>query len=229
MDKITKKYGHYFTFPLKFLHVSPAEYKERFAKIIHWAIYALILRDTSAYSASNYDKEQRIRTKLNFKGGKLSEWKSDWKELQNLMTGGEIFTSVKTDYLFEARDGKLNPDLLLLVAAVKSVIGKYNFKHTYMMTIVQRMYGNPDHLTRHSFNKLCNTACAKGMMTKLPAGRGFYVSIRYKSDQLAEAVMSRITRYQAEMQKQVEAGKKIAALKRNYQIRIERAPNSVIN
>ena len=210
---MTTKHGHYFTFPLKFLHVPPGEYSERFGRIIHWAINETIRRGNVDQKASDQDKENWVREKLCINRGNTASWEKGWNELQKLITGGEIYTSVKTAYLFDARDGKLDPDLLLLVAAVRSKIGKNNFKHTNRQEIVCRMYGDPNKLKRHAFDTLCDKAYRKGMMTRISAGRGYFVSIRYNCKQLADEVIRRKAKHQMSKQERAEAGKEITTWK----------------
>jgi len=208
----------YFTFPLKFLHVPPAGYKIRFDLILRWSIYEFLRRTKFLDPETPVtEKERWIRRALNFSGGNIASWKAGWDTLQELVTGGEVYTSIFADYLFEARDGGLDPNLLLLTAAIRSVIGpKRRFAKTNRQVIVERMFGSPYRLTRYSFDKLCLAASNRGMMTRIPAGRGFYVSICLKTDQLKQAVMDRVKNYEAKKLEQIEAGRQVANLKRTY-------------
>ena len=215
-DKDTDYRYKYFTFPLKFLHVPPVGYKQRFDLVVQWSIYEFIRRTKFLDQKTPIaEKERWVRQALNIEGGDMVTWENGWSALQELVTGKEIFTSVKTDYVFEARDGGLDPNLLLLTAAIRSVIGpKRRFAKTNRQVIVARMFGSPDRLTRYSFDKLCLAASNRGMMTRIPAGRGFYVSICLKTDQLKQAVMDRVKNYEAKKLEQIEAGRQVANLKR---------------
>lgn len=220
----------YFTFPLKFLHVPPAGYKIRFDLILRWSIYEFLRRQTFDPETSVEEKERWISKVLDFDGGSLDSWQAGWQTLQKLIEGREMYTSVRTSYLFEARDGELDPNLLLLVAAVRSIIGpKRRFVKTNRLAVVGRMYGNPDRMTRYKFDKLCDTAVGRGMLSRIPAGRGFYVSIRYDVDKLVSAVESRVNKEKTIRQQQVEAGRRIAMLKLQWNCKLKKNPQLIYN
>ena len=216
-DKSTQNHGHYFTFPLMFLWVEPDEFKSRCGLIVGWSIIRFI--ESGAMNGTNDQRYKQAQAALNFSGGTYKGSKDSYDVLQRIVKAGTIYTSVKTSYLFDARDGKLLPDLLLLIAAVRPIIGKRNFTKTYREVILERMYnGMPwAKLTRYSFDKLFNAASSKGMVTRIPAGRGYYVSIRWSTEQLKKRIIERVTIYQEQKKLQADSGKEIAALKRSYQ------------
>lgn len=223
MNKDTKKHGQYFTFPLKFLWVTPEEIKQRCNQITAWSViwYTINrIHDMDREKAFNEAQKQLHVVQFDYNWS----WQK-YQELNKLITGGEIYTSVKTSYLFDTREGKFNPDLLRLVAAVKSVIGKRNFAKTYRNIIVQRMYGEDSgRMTRYSFNKLCDEAISRRMFTRIPAGRGFFVSTRYDVTDLHKVITTKIKNYHEKKIRAAEAGQDIAMLKREYQQKYRKTP-----
>ena len=117
--------------------------------------------------------------------------------------------------MFDCRNGEMEDDLLLLIAAVRSIIGQRNFCKSYREVITRRMYGGDGHnLSRWRFDKLFNKAQTRHLCTRVPAGRGFYISVRYRTDQLVLAVENRITKRQAELQRISEGERRLKNLKK---------------
>lgn len=173
----------------------------------------------------NNEIEDRIRKKLHFAHGCLGSWSAAHEKLSSMIADGDIYTSVNTSYLFDARDGKLDTDLLFLVAAVKSIIGfKRNFAKSNRDTIVTRMYGgSPDKLKRYAFIKLFDTATAKRMCTRIPAGRGFFISIRYDTNALGEAVYDRKEKYLQHKLDQAQWAHDIGSMEKGLKAQIKRS------
>ena len=158
---------------------------------------------------------------LNFTGGTLQDTEKSFRAMKIISMTGDIYTSVKTSYLFDARNNGLQFELLLLVAAVKSVIGfKRNFTKTYREVLIRRMYGCDKPINRYQFNKLIDHATSRGLFTLIPAGRGYYVSIRYKVDELKEQLKLRINKYESQRIKRIKAGKDLMNLRKELRNKI---------
>ena len=102
-------------------------------------------------------------------------------KLNNAVKERDIYTSLKTDYLFDVLNGKFPFSLLILLAAVKSVIGKKNFTKTYMDVLIKRMYGHPITITRYMFNKLIRQARERKLFLMIAVRRGYYVSTKIRN------------------------------------------------
>ena len=107
---------------------------------------------------------------------------------------GDIPTSLKIDYLIDARDGKLDFKHLLLVAAVKSILGEKNFHSTTNLYVYKRMMGDCPwrELTRYWIDKLFKEAMRKNLLSKVSGGpgfKGYYVSIKYRPVELGNQVI----------------------------------------
>jgi hypothetical protein len=204
----------YFTFPIKFLWPANYEDKEKtITECIRYSIY-LYMKSGECGSGTLETKLDIARKKLHFSGSTIHAITETGEFLSKTVNEDEIITSVKTSYLFEARDGKLKLDLLLLLAAIKSIIGRRNFAKAYKNLIIYRMYGYDASITRYKFNKLVSAAIARRMLTVISAGRGYFVSIRYTPGELAEAVKEKIIKYSAKQAEVAKAGHDIQALKR---------------
>lgn len=107
-------------------------------------------------------------------------------------TTGETPTSVKTQYLHEVAAGTFDPELLLLIAAVKSKMFYGNYTRTTYPELMKRMYdGRPWRIiTRRFYDRLMNEAIERKMLVKIKSWRSFYISIRYTADQLASAIIA---------------------------------------
>jgi len=132
---------------------------------------------------------------------------------------GEPPTSVKKSYLADAMNGKLAPELLLLLAAAKSIIGNRNFTKTGNAFIVERMFGgNPwRRPTRYWLDQLFETAMVRGILAKVPDRRGYYISIKLKPDTLSKAVIESL-KYKADKRSAAQkASQEIADFKKSLQ------------
>jgi hypothetical protein len=133
--------------------------------------------------------------------------------------GKDIPTSIKRNYLNDVRDGKLDPELFLLLAAVKSIIGKQNFTRTTLVFLVKRMFGDVPWRkpTRYWLDKLIETAMIKGMMSKVACRhgcRGFYITIRYKPEDLSRKVIEQMAIRKEKIRTVKAAGLKVAEYKK---------------
>jgi hypothetical protein len=125
---------------------------------------------------------------------------------------GDIPTSVKTSYLIDVINDRLDPELLLLLAAVKSIIGYKNYARTTRAFIFKRMYGgNPwRKLTRYFFEKLRDIAVEKNMLVMITTFPGFYVSIRHTVDELEKEICEYLKKRNEKKQKSKDAAKRIS-------------------
>ena len=107
-------------------------------------------------------------------------------------TTGDIPTSVKTQYLHEVAAGTFDPELLLLIAAVKSKMFYGNYTRTTYLELMKRMYGGRPWriITRRFYDRLMNEAIERKMLVKIKSWKSFYISIRYTADQLASAIIA---------------------------------------
>jgi hypothetical protein len=107
-------------------------------------------------------------------------------------TTGETPTSVKTQYLIEVAAGTFDPELLLLIAAVKSKMVYGNYTRTTYPELMKRMYGGRPWriITRRFYDRLMNEAIERKMLVKIKSWKSFYISIRYTADQLASAIIA---------------------------------------
>ncbi len=132
---------------------------------------------------------------------------------------GIIPTSVKRDYLVEAREGKLNPEYLLLLAAVKSILGKRNFTRTTNATVFKRMMGIDPwrKFTRYWMDKLFTETMMKNMLTKVSGGpgcKGYYVSIRYRPEELSKKIKKMMLAYHEKKERTKKAADEIAEFRK---------------
>ena len=227
MNKGIKNHGHYFTFPLKLLWFNdPAKYKQAIADCINYSIFEFM--ESGQCGRSIMEKLTNSKELLNFSGERsYADYSKDHKRISQTITKGDIYTSVKTSYLFDARDGKLQLELLLMVAAIKSIIGhKRNFAKAYTAVIIRRMYGHEMPLSRRQFTKLVSDGMAKRMFNLIPAGRGYYVSIRFTAAELKETVMQRITKYEGKRIEAAQAGKDIRTLKNQLKAEYKQIPKT---
>lgn len=227
MSKFNENNGHYFTFPLKLLWVKdPTKYKQAIQDCIDYSIYKF-MKSGKCGEGDGSSKLERAHELLHFSGGDIGTICETGRRITQTINPGDIYTSVKTSYLFDARDGKFQIELLLLVAAVKSIIGhKRNFTNTNMLFILRRMYGRDYTMSRHKFNKLKDNALSRRILTIIPASRGYYVSIRYSASELKEAVIQRITKYESKKIEAAQAGKDIAILRRQLKAPNQRIPKT---
>jgi hypothetical protein len=222
MDKGSQK-GHYFTFPLKFLWFDPVEKEENLNKVIAWSIYKFMIEKCSP--GNDKERYKKAQSFLSFHGNNLNSTLRLYNEMNYELTPGDIYTSIKTSYLFEARDNVFPFELLVLLAAVKSVIGhKHNFKKTYQKFLIRRMYGTDKPINRYQFNKLIDNATARGLFALIPAGRGYYVSIRYKSNELREQVKQRIIKYEGKRNERAEASRELMNLRKELRNKYKKTP-----
>ena len=227
MSKYTENHGHYFTFPLKLLWVNdPAKYKQTIQDCIDYSIYKF-MQSGKCGNGTDSAKLKIAHELLSFHGGAIAQYNSTGHRISQTITQGDIYTSVKTSYLFDARDNILKLELLLMVAAIKSIIGhKRNFTKAYTAVIIRRMYGHEMPLSRRQFTKLVSDGMAKRMFTLIPAGRGYYVSIRFTSNELKEKVMQSITKYEGKRIEAAQAGKDIRTLKKQLYAEYKQIPKS---
>lgn len=162
-----------------------------------------------------YQHDQALSI-LNVEGSNIESRLKRYNELQEFYysfitnNGPDAWTSVKTTYLFDARDGKLPVDLFRLVAAVKSIIRKRNFCQTYKVVILRRMFGckgikefnslhgNVEDLPlfkRKTWDKLLRTAEQRNLLTYLPTTRGYYVSIKYDEEKLRKEATAKLKQF----------------------------------
>lgn len=227
MDKYTKNRGYYFTFPLKLLWVTdPSEYKQTIQDCIDYSIYKFMMSGKCG-DGNDSSKLLKARKLLNFSGGVCNVYSNAGRKIAPTINKGDIYTSVKTSYLFDARENLLKTELLLMVAAIKSIIGhKRNFAKAYTAVIIRRMYGYEKPVSRRQFTKLVSDGMAKRMFTLIPAGRGYYVSIRYTAEQLKHEVTSRITKYEGKRIEAAQAAKDIRAVKKQLQAEYQKIANT---
>jgi len=224
MSKFTENHGHYFTFPLKLLWFNdPAKHKQTIQDCIDYSIYKF-MESGKCGDGTDSSKLKKAHELLSFSGGTIDRYKNTGRRISQTITKGDIYTSVKTSYLFDARDSKLQIELLLLVAAIKSIIGKRNFAKAYTAVIIRRMYGHEMPLSRRQFTKLVSDGMAKRMFTLIPAGRGYYVSIRFTVNELKEKVTQSITKYEGKRIEAAQAGKDIRTLKKQLYAEYKQIP-----
>lgn len=231
MSKDNEFAGHYFTFPLKFIWVfykdletTDSEITERLQEIISYSIYWYMCNHLKEITNIS-ERYEKAKKDLNIHGGTLEVTTSNYKKLQSMVTGREIYTSVKTAFLLDARDGKFPFNTLLLICAVKSLIGTRNFCRTNREAIIKRMFGTNSgkNFSRRQFDNLRVSSAQKGLLTIISAGRGYYVSVRYKPKQLAEEVKKHIEKYKiTEQQLKV---KEISNFKKNLKTGIKISSN----
>ena len=181
-------------------------------------------------SCIEFYKHLQVKKILNITGGSIENNYNDFETLNSFLHefehtyGSDAWTSVKTSYLFDARDGKLPIDLFRLVCAVKSVIGKRNFNKTYKNVILRRMFGakKPDLMQpedkenyeflsrRRQWNNLIDKAEQRNLLTFIPANRGYFVSIKYNNEKLRDEVIKR-TKISRRKMKIIQYPKKIKA------------------
>lgn len=144
--------------------------------------------------------------------------------------GKDVWTSVKTDYLLDAREGKLPENLFRLSCAAKSIIGKRNFTKTYKSVIVMRMMGaksnnvlhemleDPDIYerykrisSRYHIDKLLSNAVDRRLLSKIGDHRGIFISIKYSTEKLGEEILKKTTARQLIKSQEREARNKIFA------------------
>lgn len=204
----------YFTFPLKFLWEKRIDKGPLLNMIIDWSIYNFMI--TKLHENTDEEKYVTVQNLLNFEGGSLVQTKANFSTLNSSVTTNEIYTSVKTTVLFDVRNEIVPFNHLLLLAAVKSVIGKRNYNLTYKNVLIKRMYGNRRSITRYSFNKLMDAVINRGFFQKIPAGRGYYVSTKYRDiEEFEKAIVRNIKKYKTKKVKSNEAGRRILIEKRN--------------
>ncbi len=215
MSKYTENHGHYFTFPLKLLWFNdPVNQKKTIQDCIDYSIWKF-MDSGKCGNGTDSSKHKKAQELLNFSGGTIDKYKNTYSRISQTITKGDIYTSVKTSYLFDARENILKLELLLMVAAIKSIIGhKRNFAKAYTAVIIRRMYGHEMPLSRRQFTKLVSDGMAKRMFTLIPAGRGYYVSIRFTVNELREKVTQSITKYEGKRIEAAQAGKDIRTLKK---------------
>ena len=225
MSKFTENHGHYFTFPLKLLWFNdPAKHEQTIQDCIDYSIYKF-MESGKCGNGTDSSKFEKAHELLNFSGGTIDKYENTGRRISQTITTGDIYTSVKTSYLFDARENILKLELLLMVAAIKSIIGhKRNFAKAYTAVIIRRMYGHEMPLSRRQFTKLVSDGMAKRMFTLIPAGRGYYVSIRFTSNELKEIVMQRITKYEGKRIEAAQAGKDIRTLKKQLYAEYKQIP-----
>jgi hypothetical protein len=220
--------GHYFTFPIKLLWFNdPAEKHKSIQDAINYSIYQF-MQSGKCGNGNGEDKLAKAKELLNFKGGgSFNQYRIAASIIEPTIIKGDIYTSVKTSYLFEARDNVLRLDLLFIIAAIKSIIGhKRNFTRTNRQFILRRMYGSDQPMTRYQFDKLVSEAMAKRMFTIISAGRGYYVSMRYKPDELGQIIMQRIKKHEGLKIEAARAGKDIMTLRRQLKDTFQQIPKS---
>ena len=147
-------------------------------------------------------------------------------------TSHDVPTSLKTAFLKDTIEGKISPELLLFLAAIKSIIGHRNFTKTTREYIEQRMFNsNPwRKCTRTWFDNLLNGAFDRKFMSKISCYRGYYISICYDLPHLDIAVTEWIKKQHDGRNKLREnsriASKNIAALKNKLRrsLNIENIP-----
>ena len=106
----------------------------------------------------------------------------------------EVPTSIKKSYLKDAGDGRLEPELLLLLASIKSILSRREWWKSNKQKITDRMFGEYywHKASRTWFKHLCDRAMMNNMLTILadPYGRRcYYISICLKPGQLAEVII----------------------------------------
>jgi len=136
--------------------------------------------------------------------------------MNNMLDSHDIYTSINTSVFFDARDGKLSFELLLFLAAVKSIIGKRNFTKTYKSVIINRMYGDKKKtISRYRFDILMDAAIQRKLINKIPAGRGFYISTRYiDSVEFTKAIIEKIKSYNKAKEERLLNGSLILSFKK---------------
>jgi len=179
-------------------------------------------------SCIEFYQHLQVKKILNITGGSIENNYNDFETLNSFLhefeasNGRDAWTSVKTSYLFDARDGQLPIDLFRLVCAVKSIIGKRNFNKTYKNVVLSRMFGakKPDLMQpddkekydklsrRRQWNNLIDKAEQRTLLTFIPASRGYFVSIKYNSEKLRDEVIKR-TKISRRKMKIIQYPKKI--------------------
>jgi len=173
---------------------------DRIDKIIGWCNIELIRRDPDIKEkeTSASDLKDYIHEMTHTEGGSYVKWLNSHKFLSGQCHPIErdIFTSVNSEYLFDCRDGRLEVDLFLLHAAVRSVCGKRNFAKGYRENLVQRMYDDRVVLSRWKFDRLFDRAQARHLCSRVPAGNGWFISVRYNRKELEAAIKTRVEKYE---------------------------------
>jgi len=127
--------------------------------------------------------------------------------------GADAWTSVKKDLIFDVKnsfydvgDNNSSLELFRLLAGVRSKIGKRNFCLMYKKEILNRMFGckndeaikkllaNNEKIRneyeflsrRRQFDRLIKKAAERKLLTIQPNNRGYFVSIKYTSEELRQ-------------------------------------------
>ncbi|MEI7526135.1 MAG: BT4734/BF3469 family protein [Mariniphaga sp.] len=134
-------------------------------------------------------------------------------------TKGDIPTSVKTQYLIEVTAGTFDPEMLLLIAAVKSKMLYGNYTRTTYAELMKRMYGGRPwrNITRRFYDRLMNEAIKRNMLVKIKSWKSFYISIRYTADQLADAIIAKRKKDNEPKKKIKDAAKRISDYRKSVQ------------
>jgi len=125
----------------------------------------------------------------------------------------DIYTSVRKDMVSDAYQGLMSVDLFRLNASIKSIIGRRNFNATTKNVIVMRMIGAKSNavlqemlreeavrleynnlMVRYRFDKLIDKWLYAGFGSKIGVKRKLFVSTKYSTDELRDAIITRITK-----------------------------------
>jgi hypothetical protein len=218
---------YYFSFPIKFLWHDPKEEqpfneKKRVNEVID---YSIIKYSLSGKCGNGNDEERYndAKRQLEWLDGSYQSANANYSLLIGTVKERDIYTSIKSEYMFDALNGKFPFRLLLLLASVKSVIGKKNFTKTYKTVLLQRMYGHPNELTRYRFNKMISQAKDRGLFTMIPTRRGYFVSTKYrKTDDFKKKIEARKISYVNKQVESLEAGIYLDSLDKTLKEKLKR-------
>jgi len=156
-----------------------------------------------------------------------------WRKNKHHKTSAKVpIVSIRTDWVFDTREGKIPLDLFRIVCAIRSIVGRSEFSKTNKKLITSRMFGLRNYkaiqtlsdqekaereyyMNRYRFNRLINRAVERGFVAKIPAGRGFYVSSNPDMKLLEKNVMQSIDRKKNKQNIEKDAARRIQKYKKN--------------
>jgi hypothetical protein len=223
----------YYTVPLKFLWFelddpSNADIKARLIEIVEYSI----IRFTNSKSERENDRERlyfKQWKNFNLSPGTYQNALETHRKYAEQLKQGDIITSIRATYLVDALKGRFPYDLLLLLAAVKSVIGMKNFAHTTKAALVNRMYGERNcTLSHYLFNKFVNRARVRGVLNVIPAARGYFVSVKYKdTETFKAAIKTRMEKHLFMQSDAIHAGRELIDLRKQHMRSLKEQNNKV--
>ena len=135
--------------------------------------------------------------------------------------GKDIYVSVVSSYLIDAMKNIIPENTIRFIVAIKSIIQRRNYSLGYKTVILRRMFGcKTDEIfinyklqnktvipaiekinKRYHFDRLMRYNYERGFFTFISAGRGYYISTKYKIDKLKNEIMKNRNKYDFEKSK----------------------------